>query len=75
MHKHTQLAVRLETGEYTASVVIVEELASELKIKLVSELGYALLDVFGLYPQILFVVKSVYHNGLQTYIKTPYFTS
>ena len=63
--EHTQLTVRLETGKDAAGVVIVEELASELKIKFVTELSYALLNVFGLYPKILFVVKSVYHNGLQ----------
>jgi hypothetical protein len=48
-------------------MMVVKELASELKIKLVTELSYALLDVFGLYPKILVVVKSVYHNGLQIY--------
>ena len=64
--EHAQLTVRLETGKDAAGVVIVEEFASELKVKFVAELSYALLDVFGLYPQILVVVKSVYHNGLQS---------
>ena len=66
LHKHTQLTVRLETGQNAAGVMVIEEFSSELEVKFVTELSYALLDVFGLYPKILFVVKSVYHNGLQT---------
>ena len=63
--EHAQFTVRLETGENAACVMVIKELAAEFQIKLVTELSYALLDVFGLYPKILFVVKSVYHNGLQ----------
>ena len=63
--QHTQFTVWLETGEHAAGVMVIEELASELEIKFVSELSDSLLDMFGLYPKILVVVKSVYHNGLQ----------
>ena len=65
---------RLKTGKYTAGVIVVKEFSAKLQIKLVSELRYALFNVFGLYPQILFVVKSVYHNGLQIYLKLSNFT-
>jgi hypothetical protein len=42
-------------------VVVVEQFTAKFKIKLIAELGDALLDVFGLYPQILLVVKAVFH--------------
>ncbi len=48
-------------------MIIVEEFATKLQIELISELGYTLLDVFGLNFQILVVVKAVFHNGLQNY--------
>ena len=59
--QHPELAVRLETRENPACVVIVEELASEFEIKLVSELGDALLDVLGLDFQVFFVVETYVH--------------
>ena len=46
--EHLELAVRLETGQYAAGVIVVEKLASELHVELVAELGDALLDMLGL---------------------------
>ena len=43
-------------------MVVVKELASEFEVKLVSELRYALLDLFGLNPQIFVIVKSRFHT-------------
>ena len=62
LHQHFQLAVGFKTWEYTTGVVVVEKLTAKFKVEFVSKLGDALLDVFGLYPQILLVVKSVFHN-------------
>ena len=44
--EHPQLAVRLESRQDPAGVVVVKQFASKLKIELVPELGYAFLDVF-----------------------------
>ncbi len=63
--KHTKLAVRLETRQHAACMMVVEKFASELEVKLVAELGYTLLDVFGLDFEIFLVIKTVFHNGLQ----------
>ena len=65
--EHPQLAVGLESGQNAAGMVVVEKFSSELKVELVSELGYALLDVFGLNFEIFLVIKTVFHNGLQIY--------
>ena len=44
--EHLELAVRLESRQDAAGVVVVEELAAELHVQLVAELGDAVLDVF-----------------------------
>ena len=62
LHKHFQLAVGLKARQYAAGVVIVEEFTTKFKIELIAELADAFLDVFGLYFQILVVVKSVFHD-------------
>ena len=59
--EHLQLTVGLEAGQHTTGVVVVEQFTAKFKIKLIAELGDALFDVFGLYPQILLVVKPVFH--------------
>ena len=63
--EHSELAVGLKTGQDAACMVVVKEFASEFEVKLVAELSYALLDVFGLNFEIFLVVKTVFHNGLQ----------
>ena len=44
--EHPQLAVRLESRQDPAGVIVVKQFASKLQIELVPELGYAFLDVF-----------------------------
>ena len=44
--EHPQLAVRLESGQNPAGVIVVEKLAPKFQIEFVSELGNAFLDVF-----------------------------
>ena len=62
LHEHLELAVGFKTRQHATGMKIVEELASELQIKLVAELGDALLDVFGLNFEILLVVETVFHK-------------
>ena len=62
LREHLQFAVGLEARQDTTGVVVVEKLTAEFKVKFVSELGDALLDVFGLYPKILLVVETVFHK-------------
>ena len=64
LHEHPDLAVRVEPGEYAGCVVVVEELASELEIKLASELRYAFPDVLRLGLQVEVVVKTHFHGIL-----------
>ena len=59
--KHLELAVRLEAGKYPACVIVVKQFSAQFQIKFVSELPDAFLDMFGLDPYILFVVKTVFH--------------
>ena len=65
LREHLELVVRLEARQYTAGVVIVEKLASELHVELVAEFGDALLDMFGLDLEIFLRVEPVFHNGIQ----------
>ena len=58
LRKHAQLAVWLKARQHTAGMVVVEEFAAKLQVKLAIELGDALTDVFRLNLQILLVVKS-----------------
>lgn len=44
--EHPQLAVRLESGQNPAGVIVVEKLAPKFQIEFISELGNAFLDVF-----------------------------
>ena len=62
LKKHLELAVRLKTRQYAARVIVVKQLSSKLQIELVSELSYALLDLFGLYLKIFFVIESRFHT-------------
>ena len=65
MHQHAQLAVGQESRQHTASVVVVKQLTSKLKVQLVAELSDTLLDLFGLYLEILFYIKTFSHISLQ----------
>ena len=67
--EHTQLAVRLKAGEHSAGMMVIKELAAELEIKFITKLRNPVLDMAGLDFHILIVVKSVFHNGTQKYIK------
>ena len=62
LHEHAHLAVGLKPGENPGSVIIVEQLAAELQIKLVVKMADPFPDVGGLHLQILFVVKSCFHS-------------
>ena len=57
-HSMRHLAVRLEAGQNAACVVVVEQLAAELKVQLAAEMRDALLDVRRLGCNVLFVVKT-----------------
>ena len=46
MHEHLELAVRFETRQYAAGMVVIEQLAAELHVKFVPEVRNAFLDVF-----------------------------
>ena len=46
--------------------MVVKKFTSEFEVKFIAELGDTLLNVFRLYLQILVVVKSVFHNGMQS---------
>ena len=59
--QHAELAVGFEPGEHAACVVVVEELASELEVKLAPELVDAASDVLRLKCDVLVVVKSLAH--------------
>ena len=45
MLEHVQFAVRLKAWQYPAGVVVIEELATQFQIELVSKLGNTFLDV------------------------------
>ena len=62
--EHLELAVGLKSRQDTTGVVVVEQFTAKFKIKLIAELGDALLDVLGLYPKILLVVETVFHNDV-----------
>jgi len=61
LHQHTQFAVRQETGQHTTGVIIIKQFTSEFKIQFVTELSDALLDLFGLYLEILLVIETYFH--------------
>ena len=65
LEQHFELAVRLEAGQDSGSVIVVEKLTSEFQIELVAEHGNPLADMFGLHLQILLIIKSNIH------MKTP----
>ena len=62
LHQHLQFSVRLESGQHTTGVIVIKQLTSKFKVKLVAELGYALLNVFGLYLEIFLVIKTMFHT-------------
>ncbi len=65
--QHPELAVGLESRQDAARVVVVKQFPPELEVELVAKLGDTFLYVFGLYPEIFLVVKTILHNGLQNY--------
>ena len=69
--EHIELAVRLEARQNSAGVIIIKQFTSEFEVKLVSELSYALLDLFGLYPKIFFVIKSRFHTECKVNFSYP----
>ena len=56
--QHANLAVGREAGQHAARVVVVEQLAAELKVQLAAEMRDALLDVRRLGRNVFVVVKS-----------------
>ena len=64
LKEHLELTVGLEAGQDSRSVIIVKELSSELKIKLIAELSDTLSDVLRLHFQVFFVVKSDFSTHL-----------
>lgn len=59
--EHPELAVGLESGQYSAGMMVVEELAAQLKVQLAGELRNALLNVLRLNGNVFVVVESVLH--------------
>ena len=55
--------------------MVIEKFSTELQIKLVAKLGYALLYMLRLNSEIALVIKSVLHNGTQSYKNRPARTS
>ncbi len=49
-----------------AGVVVIEKFAAEFKIQFVTKLRNSLFDMLRLYSEIFVVVKSVFHNGMQS---------
>ena len=64
--QHSQLAVGLKARQHTACMMIIEKLASKLKVKFVAELRDTLFYMFGLNLEIFLVIKTIFHNGLQS---------
>jgi len=60
--EHTQLAVGLEAGQNAAGMVVVEELATQLEVEFVAELGDAFLDVLALDANVFVVVETDFHR-------------
>ena len=61
LRKHTQLTVGQKTGQHTACVVVVEELASELEVEFIAELIDTFLNLLGLNLQVLVVIETYFH--------------
>jgi hypothetical protein len=68
LHEHTQLAIRKKTWQHTAGMVVIKQFTPKFKVQLIAELSDALLDAFGLYLEILFVIKTFSHIFL-TYME------
>ena len=68
LHEHTQLAIRKETRQHAAGMVIIEQFTPKFKVQLIAELRDALFDSFGLYLEILFVIKT-YSHIFSTYME------
>ena len=60
--EHSDLGVGFKPGKHSGGVIIVEQLAAELQIKLAAKLRNALSDVFRLCLEILVVIKSDLHG-------------
>ena len=60
--QHSQLGVGEESGQHSACVIVVEELAAQLKIELSFKLCNTFLDVFALYANVFLVVETVLHK-------------
>ena len=61
LSEHTEFRVWLEARQHARGVVIIEELASQLHIKLAVELRNALTNVLRLYLEVFLVVESYFH--------------
>ena len=67
LQQHPQLAVRLESGQHTGRMIIVEQFSAKLQIQLAAELGNTVADVFRLHPQILVIIKAnLFPHGLRS---------
>ena len=62
LQQHLHLAVRLEAGENTGSMVVVKKLAAKFQIKL-AELGDPVPDILGLELHVFRVVKAESGHG------------
>ena len=59
--EHLHLAVRLETRQDAARMVVVEELAAQFQVELAAKLVDPLHDALGLHARILIVIKADFH--------------
>ena len=78
LKEHTELTVGTKAGKYASRVMIVVELAAELKVELSSVAGYALSYMFRLKSKIFVVVESDFrhfiHPPMNTKIQNNYTT-
>ena len=58
LREHPDLTVRLKARQYSRRMEIVEELSSELQIKLAAEASYSFQNVLRLHLQVFVIVKT-----------------
>ena len=58
MHQHIDLTVRLEAGQNTGCMVVIEQFAAEFQIQFATKLGNALFDMLRLQFQVFIIIKS-----------------
>ena len=71
LQQHLQFGIRVESGQYPGSMVVIKQFAAELQIQFVVKLGNPLTDVRRLHGQVFVVIKSDLHVQLSSLSKIP----